>query len=143
VAWQERNRSFEHIGMVGPARLNIMMDGPSRRNRGAQRLVRRVRCPGVQPVVGRGFTTDEDLEGNDGVIVLSYEFLAIAARWSARCGWIEPDHEHAPPFGGGCHAPTFTVEGQRADFMVPYGWTLERLRSAPGRGSSHAIAAAA
>ncbi len=36
--------------------------------------------------------------------------------------------------------PGFTIVGQRADFMVPYGWTLERLRSAPGRGSSHGLA---
>jgi len=26
AAWQERSRSFEHIGMTGPARLNIMLD---------------------------------------------------------------------------------------------------------------------
>jgi predicted permease len=26
------------------------------------------------------------------------------------------------------------------DFLIPYGWTLERLRAAPGRGSSHGVA---
>ena len=36
--------------------------------------------------------------------------------------------------------PGFTIEGQRADFMIPYGWTVERLRASPGRGSSHGIA---
>src|SRR6185503_14855060 len=34
----------------------------------------------------------------------------------------------------------FTIEGQKAAFMIPYGWTLERLRAAGGRGSSHGIA---
>jgi putative ABC transport system permease protein len=36
--------------------------------------------------------------------------------------------------------PDFTVVGQRADFLVPYGWTIERLRNAGGRGASHGIA---
>src|SRR5919112_6574622 len=27
VAWKERNRSFEYLGMTGPARLNILLDG--------------------------------------------------------------------------------------------------------------------
>jgi putative ABC transport system permease protein len=140
VAWQERNRSFEHIGMVGPARLNIMMDGRPEEIAGLNASSGVFAALGVQPVVGRGFTTDEDLEGNDGVIVLSYEF------WQSRLGG-RPDvvglsltTNTRPRSVVGVMPPTFTVEGQRADFMVPYGWTLERLRSAPGRGSSHAIA---
>ena len=36
--------------------------------------------------------------------------------------------------------PGFTLIGQRADFLIPYGWTMERLRSAPGRGSSYGLA---
>jgi putative ABC transport system permease protein len=36
--------------------------------------------------------------------------------------------------------PDFTIEGTKASFMIPYGWTIERLRAAGGRGSSHGIA---
>jgi putative ABC transport system permease protein len=36
--------------------------------------------------------------------------------------------------------PGFTIEGVKASFMIPYGWTMERLRAAAGRGSSHGIA---
>ena len=36
--------------------------------------------------------------------------------------------------------PGFTIIGQKADFLIPYGWTIERLRAAPGRGSSHGLA---
>ena len=39
--------------------------------------------------------------------------------------------------------PEFTIEGQPADFFIPYGWTIEGLRAAPGRGLSHAHRAAA
>jgi hypothetical protein len=34
----------------------------------------------------------------------------------------------------------FTVAGQKADFLVPCGQSLEQLRAVSGRGSSYAIA---
>ena len=34
----------------------------------------------------------------------------------------------------------FTIVGQKADFLIPYGQTLEQLRAVRGRGSSYAIA---
>jgi putative ABC transport system permease protein len=40
----------------------------------------------------------------------------------------------------GVMPPRFTIEGQKADFYITYGWTLEALRASPGRGSSHGIA---
>ena len=39
----------------------------------------------------------------------------------------------------GVMPPGFTMVGQKADFLIPYGQTLEQLRAAPGRGSSYAI----
>ena len=36
--------------------------------------------------------------------------------------------------------PGFTVVGQKADFLIPYGQTLEQLRAVHGRGNSYAIA---
>ena len=36
-------------------------------------------------------------------------------------------------------APGFTIVGQKADFLAPYGQTLEQLRAVRGRGSSYAI----
>ena len=36
--------------------------------------------------------------------------------------------------------PGFTVVGQKADFFIPFGPTLEQLRATRGRGSSYAIA---
>lgn len=40
----------------------------------------------------------------------------------------------------GVMPPEFTIVGRKADFFVPYGWTMERLRRSPGRGISHGIA---
>jgi putative ABC transport system permease protein len=40
----------------------------------------------------------------------------------------------------GVMPPGFTVVGQKADFLVPYGQSLEQLRAVSGRGSSYAVA---
>ena len=40
----------------------------------------------------------------------------------------------------GVMPPRFSIIGQKADFLLPYGWTMERLRAARGRGSSHGLA---
>jgi putative ABC transport system permease protein len=34
----------------------------------------------------------------------------------------------------------FNIEGTAGAYFIPYGWTVERLRQSPGRGSSHGIA---
>ena len=140
VAWQERNRSFEHLGMVGPTRLNIVINDRPEEVVGLSASSAVFPALGLQPEMGRTYSTDEDLEGNDGVIVISHEF------WQSRLGG-RPDvlgqtltTNSRPRSIVGVMPPAFTIEGQRADFLVPYGWTMERLRAAPGRGSSHAVA---
>jgi putative ABC transport system permease protein len=40
----------------------------------------------------------------------------------------------------GVMPPAFTIEGLPGAYMIPYGWTVEELRQALGRGSSHGIA---
>src|SRR5258708_12083434 len=40
----------------------------------------------------------------------------------------------------GVMPPGFTVVGQKADFLVPYGQSLEQLRAVSGRGNAYAIA---
>ena len=36
--------------------------------------------------------------------------------------------------------PGFTIVGEKADFLIPYGQTMEQFRAARGRGNSYAIA---
>lgn len=140
VAWKERNRSFEYLGMVGPARLNIILNGQPYEVVGQSASSEVFGALGVQPALGRTYTAAEDLQGNDDVLVVSHEF------WQSRLGG-QPDILGAALNANGrlrevigVMPPRFTIEGQKADFYGPYGWTLEALRSAPGRGSSHAVA---
>src|SRR5204863_4627713 len=74
------------------------------------------------------------------VIVLSHEF------WQGRLGGrrdvlaLTIPSDDGPRTVIGVMAPGFTVVGQKADFLIPYGQTLEQLRAVRGRGSSYAIA---
>jgi putative ABC transport system permease protein len=140
VEWRERNRSLEYLGMVGPARLNAVLQGQPAEISGLQASADVFRALGVEPLLGRVYTPDEDLRDRDAVIVVSYEL------WQTRLGGRTDVLGTQITTNGrqrtviGVMPPDFTIEGQRAEFYVPYGWTLEALRAAPGRGVSHAIA---
>ena len=140
LAWRERTRSFEHLGMVGPARLNILLNGEPFEITGRQISSEVFPALGVQPALGRAFRSEEDLDGSDAVIVISHEF------WQTRLGGRTDVIGSTLNANGrireviGVTAPAFTIEGQKADFYIPYGWTIEALRAAQGRGMSHGIA---
>src|SRR5262245_36667914 len=140
VEWRERNRSFEYLGMVGPARLNILLNGQPLELTGLLTSADVFSALGAQPLLGRAFTASEDLDGNDAVIVLSHEL------WQSRLGGRSDVVGSTISANGrtrtvvGVMAPGFTIEGQRAAFYITYGWTIEQLRGAQGRGLSHAVA---
>ena len=98
------------------------------------------RALGVQPALGRAYTPEEDLGGNSAVIVVSHEF------WQRRLGGRADVLAMTIPTDDGPRAvigvmpPGFTIVGQKADFLIPYGQTLAQLRAVRGRGSSYAIA---
>jgi putative ABC transport system permease protein len=140
VAWRERARTLEHLGMVGPASLAMIVNGQPDSVSGLVFSADAFRAVGVQPALGRAYTLDEDLGGRDGVIVLSHEF------WRGRLGGRRDVLDMTLTTDGrprtviGVMPPGFTVVGQKADFLIPYGQTVEQLRAVRGRGSSYAIA---
>ena len=140
VEWRERNRSFEYLAMVGPSRQNVVIDGQPEEVAGLAASGDLFPALGVQPALGRAYTAREDEQGHDDVIVLGHEY------WRTRFGGRTDVLGRTVVTSGvtrvilGVMPPDFTVAGQRANFLIPYGWTLEQLRSARGRGSSHGIA---
>ena len=73
------------------------------------------------------------------MIVLSHEF------WQSRLGGRDVlgttlSTGSGPATVIGVMRSGFTVVGQKADFLVPYGESLEQLRAVSGRGNSYAIA---
>jgi putative ABC transport system permease protein len=140
VAWRERTRTLDHLGMVGPAGVVIIINGVPLELRGLTVSADVFRALGVQPALGRPYTAGEDLGGNDAVIVLRHQF------WQRRLGGRRDVLDTTLPTDDGPRTvigvmpPGFTIVGQKADFFIPYGQTLEQLRAARGRGSSYAIA---
>jgi putative ABC transport system permease protein len=137
VAWRERTRTIEHLGMVGPEDVTMIVNGQALGVSGLAVSSDVFRALGVQPALGRAYTAEED--SSNTVIVLSHEF------WQRHLGG-RPDvlgmtipTDEAPRTVVGVMAPGFTVVGQRADFLAPYGQTVEQLRAVRGRGSSYAI----
>jgi putative ABC transport system permease protein len=139
VAWRERTRTLEHLGMVGPATLAMIVNGQPDQIAGLTFSFDLFHAVGVQPVLGRAYTIEEDLGGNDAVIVLSHEF------WQRRLGGrgdvlgMTLSTNGRPRTVIGVMPPGFTVVGDTADFLIPYGQTVEQLRAVRGRGSSYAI----
>ncbi len=78
--------------------------------------------------------------GAERVVVISHEF------WQARLGGrsdvlgMSLTMNQQPRTVIGVMPPGFTIEGLPGAYMIPYGWTVEQLRNAQGRGSSHGIA---
>jgi putative ABC transport system permease protein len=139
VAWRERVRSLEHLGMVGPANLVLMIDGQPSNVSGLTFSADGFATLGVRPALGRPYTAEEDFGGRSTIVVLSHEF------WQGRLGGREVigttlSTGSGPATVVGVMPPGFTVVGQKADFLIPYGRSLEQLRATGGRGSSYTIA---
>jgi putative ABC transport system permease protein len=138
VVWRERARNLEHLGMVGPRGLAIMLNGQPLQVGGLSASSDVYRALGVQPALGRVYTAEEDTR-ND-VIVLSHEFWqrTFGGRADVLGMALTTDGERRIVIG--IMPPRFSIAGQNADFVVPYGATIEQLRAARGRGGSYALA---
>lgn len=138
VAWRERVRTLEHPGLVEPATLTMVVNGQAFESGGLAVSSDVFRALGVQPALGRAYTSEED-SGN-AVIVLSHEFWQrrLAGRGDVLERALATDD--GPRTVIGVMPAGFTIAGAKADFMVPYGQTLEQFRATRGRGSSYALA---
>lgn len=140
VAWRERSHSFERLGMVGPSRQNIVLNGQPEEFAGHFASADALAALGTQPQLGRLYTPDEDLASAARVMVITHEF------WQNRLGGrgdvlgLSLIANGRPRTVIGVMPPGFTIEGLPGAYMIPYGWTVEELRRALGRGSSHGIA---
>jgi len=140
VEWRERTRTLEHLGMVGPRTTAMVINREADEIAGLAFSADAFRALGVQPALGRAYTAEEDFSGKAAVIVLSHEF------WQRRLGGRGDVLEMTLTTGGdrrtviGVMPPGFTVVGQKADFLIPFGRTLEQLRAVRGRGNAYAVA---
>jgi putative ABC transport system permease protein len=140
VEWRERSRTLEHLGMTGPVTLAMIIDGQADQVSGALVSYDVFNAIGVQPAIGRAYTAQEDLTEGANVVVLSHEFWQrrLAGRTDVLGSSVSLDGR--PRSVIGIMPPGFTIVGHQANFLIPYGVTIEQLRAARGRGNSFAIA---
>jgi putative ABC transport system permease protein len=140
VAWRERSRTLDHFGMVEPTGLTVRTDGHPFESPGLSVSADTFAALGVQPALGRVYTPEEDFRGANAVIVLSHEFWQRRLAARADVLGLPLMTDRGPRTVVGVMPPGFTVVGQKFDFMIPFGLSLEQLRAYDGRGSGYAIA---
>jgi putative ABC transport system permease protein len=140
VAWRECNRSFTHLGMVMQFRLNFVLAGQPEEIAGAMASSEVFPALGVTPALGRAYGPSEDLEGNDRVIIVSHDFWRIRLGGRTDVIGTAITTNGVPRTLVGVMPQGFTLLGEKTDFLIPYGWTVQGLRDTQGRGGSFALA---
>ena len=133
LAWRDRNQSFQSIGgLYGfPSNLGAERDGsPAERLDGEHFTYTMWDVLGVQPLMGRVFTKDEDQDGNPApVMVLSYPF------WQRRFSGdpnilgrkVLVDNQETTIIG--VMPKGFDYASSTTDFWAPIGFTPQQLTS--------------
>ena len=132
VAWRERTRTLEHLGMVGPRRRRHDRQRPAcPRSSGLTVSADVFRALGVQPALGRAYTAEEDLGGNSAVIVLSHEFWQ--RRLGGRAGRARHDALHRRRAADGDRRDASRLHDRRTESRLP-----DSIRSDAGAASRRA-----
>ena len=130
VEWRERSRTLDHLGMVGPGSRAIVVNGQPLDIQGLTVSSDVFRALGVQPALGRAYTAEEDT-GN-AVIVLSYEFWQTRLAGRPDILGVTLTTDDGPRTVIGVMPSRFTIVGQKFEFLIPYGQTLDQLRECVG-----------
>lgn len=72
-AWRAQNRTFQGMGVWSSASFNLSSQGTTERISGLEVTHDLAEVLGLQPVLGRGFTADEDKPGGARVALLGYK----------------------------------------------------------------------
>src|SRR5262245_47768569 len=69
--WRAQNRTFESMGLWQESSFNFSLKGNPERVQGGRASYDLLGCLGIRPVIGRGFTQDEDQPGRNRVALVS------------------------------------------------------------------------
>jgi predicted permease len=150
--WREESRTLENMAAYWVGRGNL--SGGDRPERVAYAMVSpsMFSALGTSPIIGRALRTDENLPGNDGVVVVSYEFWqrALGGRGDVVGQTVFLDSRPLEVVGvmpSGFRFPSANVDlwktfGRPADEMGGRGarWVGVVAELAPGRTLSEASA---
>ena len=72
--WQKQTKSYQYLAAYGGAGLNLTGEGEPERMTGVRATAHYFDVYGVKPILGRTFLAEEDAQGKNHVVVLSYPF---------------------------------------------------------------------
>jgi len=121
--WKRMNTSFEAMGAFEPISANLVGQGDPERLEGAAVTADLLPVLGVQPLVGRLFTTADDREGAPGTALLSNRLWQ--AGFGADIGVIgrKVILDHTPYTVIGIMAPDFRFPNRESEF-----WTAKQFQ---------------
>ena len=117
--WRKMARSFEEIGAYTQVSMNLLGGGEPLRIQGASVTANLLPLLGVGPFLGRLFTTDEDLEGASGTVILSHGLWkdTFGAREDAIGKTVRLDEQTYNVVG--VMPPPFTFPDRSTRFWAP------------------------
>jgi predicted permease len=137
--WQTRQTSFEKMGAYAFAPVNLSTeDGRPERFSSGQLTVAAFEAIGVQPLLGRGLQSGDDLPGAEPVILLSYEL------WKDRYGGA-PDIVGKTIRANGMQRSVIGVMPEKFAFPIREAlWTplsIDPLATERGKGPNYLVIA--
>jgi predicted permease len=117
--WRDRTRSFEHMAAIGDWTSNITGDGEPVAVHGLNVSPGFFSILRVSPLMGRGFTAEETVQGHDNVVILGYGF------WRSRYSGDRNILGRKIVMNGnlttvvGVLPPDFSFPGWKADLYLP------------------------
>jgi putative ABC transport system permease protein len=117
--YREQNQVFESIAAFRTANLNLAGEGEPERVVGAAATANLFEVMRIAPVLGRAFTIEEDNQGRDQVVLLSYGL------WQRRFGGDKSVIGRSVSFSGrnriviGVMPPDFRFPAKETDAWVP------------------------
>src|SRR5262249_39601728 len=128
--WRDRNRSFESIAAMLALPTNLTGIGDPVQVTGLRVTADFFRVLGVQPLLGRAISPEEDVQGNPGSVVLSYGLFA--QRYGSRSDVLgQKIYVNGNPLQVvGVMPQGFALPNVKADLYTP----LQLPKSAPRDG---------
>ena len=146
VDWRNQNDVFSQMAIYAPARrFNLSVDDQAERINGAQVSASLFNTLQIAPALGRAFTADEEVEGQDRVVIVSHNFsrlhfgdrnpvgnsLILDGQTFTIIGVMPQGFQ----FPGGTGTVLNTYTAPAADLWTPLVLDQERLR----QRSSHSL----
>ena len=138
IDWQRQNKVFDKMAIYTGSSLNLTGREQPEALQGAAVSAEFFSTLQVQPMLGRAFTPDEDQQGKNHVVILTYGLWKSRFAANPNIAGQSVNLDGQPYMVAGVMGPKFRFPGW-AQYWTPMGWT-DKQRAV--RGEHHYLAIA-